>query len=121
MLYANRQVCTRVTDKGKRTLKRVASWWLQHPKRRQFIHGVVLDPSGAPEKEGVLNLWRGFAYEPQPGSWRGLQEHIRAILCQGNEEHFGCLMGWLARLGQHPAQQGEVAVVLRGSQGTGKG
>jgi hypothetical protein len=121
VLYANRWVCTRVTEKGKRIRKKVAQWWFEHPKRRQFIHGVVFDPSGAPQKPGVLNLWRGFAYEAQPGSWDKLKEHICVNLCQGNEEHFAYLMGWLARLVQHPALQGEVAVVLRGSQGTGKG
>jgi hypothetical protein len=42
-------------------------------------------------------------------------------ICNGNATHFAYLMGWCARLVQHPELQGEVAVVLRGLKDTGKG
>lgn len=95
--------------------------WLSHKERRQFINGVILDPSGKPVEAGVLNLWQGFGVKPRPGSWRLMRSHILKVNCSGNVEHFDFLMGWMARLVQFPAEQGEVAVIMRGGEGTGKG
>lgn len=120
-LYLNRRVCTRITDEGERTYKCVADYWLTHEKRRQFIGGVTFDPSGKVGDATVLNLWRGFAVTPKAGSWNLLKEHIRKVLCQSNEAHFKYIMGWMASLVQLPGEPGEVAVVLRGNLGTGKG
>ena len=50
-----------------------------------------------------------------------LRDHIRDVICGGNEEHFTYLLRWMARMVQHPAEAGEVAVVMRGGEGTGKG
>jgi hypothetical protein len=102
-------------------LKPVADIWLNHPNRRQFIRGVIFDPSGRPVPEGTLNLWQGFATQPRQGSWERLRIHIRDMICRGNRVHHEYLIRWLARMVQHPDEQGEVAVVMRGAEGTGKG
>ena len=99
----------------------MANVWLQHRHRRQYIGGIVFDPSGRKHPNDVLNLWRGFGVKPRAGSWQLLKEHTRDNVCNGNTEHFDYLMDWMADLVQHPAKQGEVAVVLRGAEGTGKG
>ena len=39
----------------------------------------------------------------------------------GNSEYSEYLLGWMAYAAQHPGRQGEVAVVLRGKEGVGKG
>jgi Family of unknown function (DUF5906) len=41
-------------------------------------------------------------------------------VCQEDVANFQYLIGWMARMIQHPGQQGEVAVVLRGGKGVGK-
>lgn len=97
-----------------------AEVWLANPKRRQYLGGVVFDPTGqAPAS--CLNLWRGFAVDPAPGDWRLMQGHLRDVICSGDAGNFDYLLNWLARLVQHPERQGEVAVVMRGGKGAGKG
>ena len=43
------------------------------------------------------------------------------MICAGDQEHHAYLLGWLAHCVQHPERQAEVAVVLQGRKGTGKG
>ncbi len=121
-LYLNDQIETGISKKtGEPEFKSVAVVWLGHPRRRQFIHGVEFNPTRKGSREGVLNLWEGFAVEPKPGDWSLLREHIRTVICSGDQEHFDYLLNWMARMVQHPAEQGEVAVVLKGGEGSGKG
>lgn len=120
-LYMNRVIEVGQDEKGNPILRPVAEVWLHHLERRQFIRGVTFDPSGRTTPEGTLNLWQGFAIQPRRGSWERLRVHIRDVICCGNREHYEYLIRWLARLVQHPAEQGEVAIVMRGTEGTGKG
>jgi hypothetical protein len=120
-LHMNRLVQLAVRKNGAPIVKPAADVWLRHPKRRQFIRGVTFDPSGRRTPAHMLNLWEGFAVKPKAGSWAGMQDHIINVICRGNGQHRDYLMGWMARLVQHPAEQGEVAVILCGGEGTGKG
>jgi hypothetical protein len=120
-LYLNRRIELGRDDKNNPILRPVADVWLRHAERRQFIRGITFDPSGAPTSGGTLNLWQGFAVEPKPGRWDLLKRHIFEIICGSCQDRFDYLMNWLARMVQHPAEQGEVAVVMRGGEGTGKG
>jgi len=67
------------------------------------------------------NLWQVFTVEPQPGEWSFMRDHLRDVICGGDAGLFAYVLGWLARMVQHPDQPGEVALVLRGKKGTGKG
>jgi hypothetical protein len=118
--FMNRQVCVGTNTKKQLIMIPIAKVWLEHPDRRQYAR-VIFDPSGRHAGKNDLNLWRGFAVNPKQGSWAKMQEHIREIICDGNEDHFNWLMGWLARLVQFPGEQGHVAVVLKGMEGSGKG
>ena len=94
--------------------------WMKSKRRRQYLGGVVFDPGnrhGANHK----NLWQGFAYKPVKGSWRALRKHIWKVVCKRDTTIFKYFMRWLARAVQCPAEQGEVAVVMRGEEGCGKG
>jgi hypothetical protein len=113
--YQNRKVDT--PDGGESSLGKV---WLEHPDRRQYLGGVVFDPSGR-ARDDCLNLWQGFAIQPAAGSWKHMRHPIREIICNGNVEHFEYLLNWMARLFQRPGEQGEVAVVMKSIEGTGKG
>jgi len=46
---------------------------------------------------------------------------VKNVLCKGNESHYQYMLGWMANAVQNPANPGQVAIVLRGGQGTGKG
>lgn len=118
--YMNQKVKTANDDKGNSIFKSPADIWLRHPDRRQFIHGVTFDPNGQ-SQEGVLNLWEGFAVKPAPGNWSLMRDHIEKVICADDEIRIDYLMGWLASMVQFPGKPGEVAVVMQGGQGTGKG
>ena len=120
-IYLNRRVKVGTDKDGLPIWKPAADFWLKHPDRRQYIGGVTFDPSGKHCRPDVMNLWQGYAVEPKPGTWTQLRAHIFRIVCAENREHFDFLIGWLARMVQFPAEQGEVAVVLKGIEGAGKG
>jgi hypothetical protein len=120
-LYMNERVFVGLDEKDRPVMKPVAEVWLRHPDRRQYVDGVVFDPKTTESKPGVLNLWSGFAVKPAPGDWSLLRSHIQAILCCSDPVRYEYLMGWLARMVQRPAEQGEVAVVMKATEGTGKG
>jgi Family of unknown function (DUF5906) len=115
-LYMNREVL------GPNGLTDAADAWLRSPDRREYRDGVEFNPSGTPSPEGVFNLWQGWAVEPKlEGSWELLKKHIREVICQENRARFDYFIGWEARAVQQPATPGEVAIVLKGKKGTGKG
>jgi len=96
----------------------LGEWWLHHPERRTY-RSVAFYPNK--DTPGTMNLWRGFAYDAIPGDCSLYLEHLRRVLCRGNEANYRYLLGWIAYRVQNPHLAGQVAVVLRGKQGTGKG
>jgi hypothetical protein len=113
-----------ITVQGKRGPRQVtkseAEWWLTSTERREYLDGVVFDPTGrAPPT--YWNLWSGFAVEPQAGDWSLLRNHIHEVICGRNDEYADYVLNWLAHMFQRPNKPGEVAVVLRGKKGSGKG
>ena len=106
--------------RGGMVTKSAAEWWLSDRDRRTYLDGVTFDPTNrAPSTH--WNLWTGFSVEPCPGDWGLMREHVRLVICGGSEVYFKYLLDWAARMFQHPNQQGEVAVVVRGNKGAGKG
>ena len=109
-----------VVDDGKLIDK--GTYWLKHPGRRTYMNGVIFDPD--PERqarEGWYNLYRGFSCEALPGNWDLMKDHMLMNLCKGNGKYFRYLLFWMAFATQFPHLQPEVALVLRGEYGTGKG
>jgi hypothetical protein len=66
-------------------------------------------------------LWRGFAYPPVQGDWTLLQHHIHDVICNGDAGSSEYLFNWMAYAIQYPDLLGEVAIVMKGERGTGKG
>ena len=95
------------------------TWWIKHPDRRQY-DAVVFDPD-APENPRRFNLWRGFAVEPEEGDCSLYLANSTDNICSGNDEHATYLLDLMAWKVQNPGKRPEVAVVIRGGQGTGKG
>ncbi len=96
----------------------VGRWWLAHQQRRSY-EGVCFVPGKTMADR--YNLWKGFNYEAKPGNCESFLTHIKDNLCRREKDLSDYLIGWMARLVQHPDKPGEVAVVFRGKQGTGKG
>lgn len=95
----------------------VAHIWLNSESRREY-DGVIFAPGSS--VPGFYNLWRGFAVEPRQGGCDLFWQHVRTVICGGNEHHYSYLRKWLAHLVQNPAELPGVAIVVRGIQGTGK-
>lgn len=105
-------------DQGQLAKRPVANEWLKDPNRRQY-DGVGFAPNR--ELPGYYNRWRGLAIQPREGDWHLLREHIYHVICRGEEAVFEFLLNWIAFCYQFPGRPAEVAIVLRGGQGTGKG
>lgn len=96
----------------------VGKWWLAHKKRREYRTVVFYPNHDFPD---TLNLWRGFNVDAIPGDCSLFLDHVKDVLCGGNEEYYRYLVGWMANAVQNPHMPGQTAVVMRGGQGTGKG
>ena len=105
-----------------RTVK-LSKYWFDWEHRRQCCgRGVVFEPGGPRQIPGdMLNLWRGFGVEPTQGDWSLMRNHIRDVICSGNEELFQYLIKWMAYGVQYPDRPTGVAIALRGEEGAGKG
>lgn len=115
--YQSRKVSIELNNKTvERTL---GDFWLNHPGRREYDR-VVCDPAEAHRDPRTLNLWTGFTIEPKAGEWSLFKDHLATVVCNRNEEAYTYLWYWLARLFQFPGRRAEVAVAMRGRQGTGK-
>jgi uncharacterized protein DUF5906 len=97
--------------------------WFKWDYRRQYIgRGAVFEPGGPLQVQGdMLNMFRGFAIDPAPGTWSLMQAHILNVLCNGQQEIFDYLIRWMAWSVQKLDQPIGVAVALLGDQGAGKG
>lgn len=100
---------------------KLGKFWLEHPKRRQYA-GVSFVPNGLDVLPGnIKNLWLGFDVTPNKGICTLIIKHIHDVLANGNKIHFDYIMNFLAWMVQNPDKQAEVILILKGSEGTGKG
>ena len=96
----------------------LGQWWIEHADRRQY-NGIIYAPGGT--SKGMFNLWTGFSCEPTEGDCDLYLKHLQDNICSGDDAHYEYLINWMAHAVQHPDRQGEVAVIMRGKEGTGKG
>lgn len=128
-------------SKGQAIYKTKFEIWREHPKKRTYRQ-VVFAPPPAKAVEIDYNLWTGFAVRPLlPENWQSMsRDELHAwaqtvakarcqlfldlmleVICSGNEEHFAYLVKWCAFTVQFPGIPIEIAVMMRGPQGAGKG
>ncbi len=129
-LFSNRHVKTGVTSRNTDIMKGLGVAWREHYLRADYIDGIVFEPSkyknGTEIKPNIigkkLNLWEGFSVEPKQGDLcERLYSHIQNVICCGDHECYDYLLNWIARGFQFPAENGQVAVALKGEKGSGKG
>lgn len=100
--------------------KSVSEHWIDWPKRLQFPNGVEFDPSEKVRK-GTLNLWKGWAVRPDPhASCKLFLNHLRHVVCSGDEAAFRYIVGWMADLVQNAGRKPGVGLILKGGKGAGK-
>jgi len=93
--------------------------WLKSSERRQY-RAVVFEP-GASHDPSRFNLWQGFTVRPVEGDCSLYLSHVTDIICSGNDEHATYMLDLMAWGVQNPGLRPEVAPVLKGLEGTGKG
>ena len=98
----------------------ILPFWMQQASTRRAT-GITLDPACGRFANGQLNLWCGFGKQAVASTWPLLRTHIETVICNDHAPSIDYLFKWLAWTVQHPAEPSEVAVVLRGLKGTGKG
>ncbi|MDH3738474.1 MAG: bifunctional DNA primase/polymerase, partial [Alphaproteobacteria bacterium] len=113
LLYSNRLVSMKDG-----THVNLARHWLSHPNRRQYDQ-VVFEPGI--NLPGCYNLWRGFAVPAREGDWSLFHDHIRDVICNGDEGLYRYVLAFMADAVQNPRNRPGVVIALRGKQGTGKG
>ncbi|MBB3332737.1 hypothetical protein BDK63_003640 [Halomonas campaniensis] len=118
--YMHRRVIVGTNDKGHPTEKPLGKWWLEHPARREYL-ALRFFPGRPEEMDGYLNMWRDWAVTPRPGDWSLMREHIRRILANGDDACADYIECWASWAIQNPGEPAEVALVLKGGRGTGKG
>lgn len=90
---------------------KLADFWLDHPRQRQFMDGVVFLP-GQGQRPGRFNLWNGFAVKPNEGYCKLFLEHLAEVICDGDEDVARWVLNWLADCVQHPGRRPGTALVL---------
>lgn len=94
-----------------------ANLWQKSLQRREY-RGLVFSPGR--DKPGHYNLWRGFSVEPQPGDCCRFWDLVQHAICAGEPALYDYVRNYCAHLVQRPWERPEVALILRGGQGTGK-
>lgn len=116
--YMHIKVDMGVNAQGMPVQKPLGAWWLGQEKRRQYDTMVFAPGRDVPN---AYNLWKGFACDARPGDCSLFLDHLKDNICRGIEAHYDYLIGWMATAVQKPDSPGQVAVVMRGRMGTGKG
>jgi hypothetical protein len=116
--HGSKRVAVGTNKDGSPIYKSLGLAWLESKYRRQY-EGIKMAPTK--EFPGYYNLWKGFGVEQVKGSWKWMKDHILNIICDGDKQLFLYVMGWCARMVQSPGELGEVALVLQGGRGVGKG
>jgi hypothetical protein len=104
---------------GKMKVRDAATVWLESRRRRE-VHGVQYCPNNIGLRQGHMNLWLGWGIEPAFGECSFVLDHIRQVVTGGDDQKAEFILNWCADILQNPTRKPGVALVLRGSEGTGK-
>ncbi len=115
--YENRKI--EIVENDKKKEIPITKLWLEHKDRRMY-NNVVFSPDNNIDKKDY-NLWRGFSVEPKQGDCSLYLQHIKNVICSGNKDYYDYLIKYMAHAIQKPEEKPEVAIVLKGGRGTGKG
>lgn len=96
--------------------------WMTRPARREYDNVVFSPLKAVPAR--FYNLWRGFTTPPANDNSHPavamFVEHALQNVCGGDERLCQWLLGYFAHMIQRPWEKPLVALVFKGSKGTGK-
>jgi hypothetical protein len=118
---AHKNKTGQITDKDGNTKRvQVADAWLASPNRNQRLGGVAMLPN-LPVPPDVYNLYQGFGVDSVPGDAKPALQHIHNVICGGDKVVAKYCLQWMAHCAQRPERPAEVALVMQGGRGSGKG
>ncbi|MDP3877013.1 MAG: DUF5906 domain-containing protein [Methylobacter sp.] len=106
---------------GESDKKQQGQTWLEWPDKNYKPGGVGFYPDPRKCPADTFNLFRGFQVQPVEGDCSIYLDHLKAVMCAGDEAAFRYLVCWMAHIIQKPDEKPTVAVVLKSVEGTGKG
>jgi len=119
--YSNRWKIL-INEKSETKRLPLAKWWVEHPRRRQYLGGIAYMPEhDAREVGDVLNLWTGFSVKPVKGDCDRFLHHIRDVVCSGVSDHYDYFIKWMATVVQKRLRTGIAPLLRSDEEGTGKG
>jgi Family of unknown function (DUF5906) len=100
--------------------------WIADEDRRQVTE-IVVDPMCT--RKDVYNMWKPFAVTFIPPVCdnevedlvQPILKHISDVIAVGNDHHLNWIIDYLANMVQRPDRKSQVAVLLYGVEGCGKG
>lgn len=108
-----------IPTRGGFTERPMSDIWMASVHRREY-HGVGIYPSND-EPQGMLNMWNGWAVTPKEGSCVRYLDHLKTIVCCGNDTLYEWVLDWMADAVQDARNVKGCCVVLKGIEGCGKG
>jgi len=119
MLWFSKYQLETETPTGKPKVVNGLSVYLGSPERLEFT-GLTNRPGSIHRTPPLYSTWRAFARKPLKGDWSLLKQHVKDVICGGDQTAYVWLMSWMAQMLQKPEDKLGTAVVLRGSRGCGK-
>ncbi|PHM23357.1 DUF5906 domain-containing protein [Xenorhabdus ehlersii] len=95
--------------------------WLKWKGKNYKPNGVGFYPEPKKCPNSVYNLFMGLAVEPVEGDCSTYLNHIKQVICAGDERAYQYVLSWLAHLFQKPDEKPSVAIAMKSVPGTGKG
>tara|TARA_R110000787_G_scaffold244723_1_gene350573 strand:+ start:1331 stop:3595 length:2265 start_codon:yes stop_codon:yes gene_type:complete len=97
--------------------------WINNIDRRD-ISDIIFDPSGK-ECQSKYNIWKGYKYqntgEYKKENIKPFVQHIKKIICNGDEDLAEYVIKWFAQIIQTPHKKTAVGMVWRSeAEGVGK-
>jgi Bifunctional DNA primase/polymerase, N-terminal/Family of unknown function (DUF5906)/Primase C terminal 2 (PriCT-2) len=97
----------------------IGDYWLKWKGKKKY-NAIDLIPKG-PCPPDTFNLWRDFGVPDEPHPWPLFAQHIKEVIADGDKEAAIYIIRWCAWAVQNPDLPAEVALVLQGGKGAGKG
>lgn len=74
------------------------------------------------ENPDVVSYYQGLKYQPVQNDEliKLFNDHIRNVICKGNDELYNYLQSWFATIVQNPLAKTTTALIIKGNEGTGK-
>lgn len=95
--------------------------WLRWSGKRYYPDGLGYYPNENLCPSTKFNMYLGFAVQPLEGDITPYLRHITNVICAGEKGPAHYLMQYLAHIVQEPQEKPSVAIVMKSTQGAGKG